>query len=361
MSSTSSPIPSQDIVFESLPMSKGFLGLIKLQRAKQLNALNRSMIEVLFEQVKKWEQDESCNLVVIVSELEKAFCVGGDVKEIYRHISSNNKQAAIDYLNLEYDFDFFLRNMDTPVVCYSQGMTFGGGFGVFMGGRFRLASENASFAMPESAIGFFPDVGAGEFFAGIPLWQARALALSGMSFSAIDCALMGFCKLCTLDQQTLIAKLQQLEVTPLFIIELESFIESIVESKPEVGKSDLQANLSWLYSIFSSENLEMLVQKALNAHINNPWQQSIQDKIRYASPLSMCMSFEYFSHTRDFTPQDRLVLEKAMGKFFVDSEEVAEGVRALLVDKDRTPKWAKKHLGSCQDYYVEFLYDCVRV
>ena len=361
MPSSSLSSHSQDIVFESLPMSTGFLGLIKLQRAKQLNALNRSMIEALFEQVKKWEQDESCNLVVIVSELEKAFCVGGDVKEIYRHISSNNKQAAIDYLNLEYDFDFFLRNMDTPVVCYSQGMTFGGGFGVFMGGRFRLASENASFAMPESAIGFFPDVGAGEFFAGIPLWQARALALSGVTISASDCAFLGFCKLCSLPQKTLISNIQHLEVDDNFQQDLETSLESLADCKPELHNADFHANISWLYSIFSSDNLESLVHKALNVPTSNPWQQSIQEKIRYASPLSMAMSFEYFFHTRDQIPEYRLLLEKAMGKFFVDSQEVAEGVRALLVDKDKKPKWAKAHFAESQEIFVEFLCDCVSV
>ncbi|XP_012583148.1 PREDICTED: 3-hydroxyisobutyryl-CoA hydrolase, mitochondrial isoform X2 [Condylura cristata] len=174
-----------DAAGEVLLERKGCAGVITLNRPKYLNALNLNMIRQIYPQLKKWEQDPGTFLIIIKGTGGKAFCAGGDIKAVSEAGKAKQKLAQ-DFFREEYMLNSAIESCQKPYVALIHGITMGGGVGLSVHGQFRVATEKSLFAMPETAIGLFPDVGGGYFLPRLQGKLGYFLALTGFRLKGRD-------------------------------------------------------------------------------------------------------------------------------------------------------------------------------
>uniref|UniRef100_A0A8C3YH09 3-hydroxyisobutyryl-CoA hydrolase n=1 Tax=Catagonus wagneri TaxID=51154 RepID=A0A8C3YH09_9CETA len=174
-----------DAAAEVLLERKGCAGVITLNRPKFLNALNLSMIRQIYPQLKKWEQDPETFLIIMKGAGEKAFCAGGDIRVISENVKTNPKVTQ-DFFREEYMLNNAIDCCLKPYIAFIHGITMGGGVGLSVHGQFRVATEKSLFAMPETAIGLFPDVGGGYFLPRLQGKLGYFLALTGFRLKGRD-------------------------------------------------------------------------------------------------------------------------------------------------------------------------------
>ena len=177
--------------FTRIPLEKdqGYLGVAILDRPKTLNALDQMMIEELLVVCDEIESDNSIQALWIESSTERAFCVGGDVRDITNHGQKGgltDLANAEAYLADEYALDIRLRQLDVPVFAWGDGYIMGGGMGIFQSADIRMVTEHSKLAMPEVRIGFIPDCGASWFLNRVTHGLGLCLAMSGATVSSID-------------------------------------------------------------------------------------------------------------------------------------------------------------------------------
>ena len=169
----------------------GTAGLIELDRPKALNAISYDMAVAISAQMQAWSHDNSITHVVIAGSTPRAFCAGGDVRDLYQYIQRGDFDRTRVYFRAEYNADLDVYACSKPVVSLADGIVMGGGAGLMQCSRYRVASETTRFAMPESAIGLFPDAGASIFLGRIPRPFAMFLGLTGQIIGARDLMLLG--------------------------------------------------------------------------------------------------------------------------------------------------------------------------
>ena len=164
---------------------KESLGLITLNRPKALNALTLSMVRKIHPKLKEWENDSSIKYVLIKAQGEKAFCAGGDIRALHDW-GKNNEDEAIGFYREEYTLNQYIKRYPKPYISLVNGIVMGGGVGLSVHGSHRIAGENYSFAMPETGIGLFPDVGGSFFLSRLKYEAGTYLALTGSRIKAAD-------------------------------------------------------------------------------------------------------------------------------------------------------------------------------
>ncbi|XP_036174762.1 3-hydroxyisobutyryl-CoA hydrolase, mitochondrial isoform X4 [Myotis myotis] len=247
-----------DAAGEVLLERRGCAGVITLNRPKALNALNLSMIRQIYPQLKKWEQDPETFLIIIKGAGEKAFCAGGDIREVVK----GDRKISQDFFREEYVLNNAIDSCQKPYVAFIHGITMGGGVGLSVHGLFRVATEKSLFAMPETAIGLFPDVGGGYF---LPRLQGRLgyfLALTGFRLKGRDVYRAGIAthfvdseKLNLLEEDLLSLKSPSKE-------KIADVLETYhAKSKADEGKAfALEEHLGRINSCFSANTVEQIIE-----------------------------------------------------------------------------------------------------
>ena len=169
---------------------RGSLGLITLNRPKALNALTLSMVREIHPKLEEWESNPSVKYVLIKAEGEKAFCAGGDIRALHDWGRNNDKEATGFYRE-EYILNQYIKRYSKPYISLVNGIVMGGGVGLSVHGSYRIAGENYSFAMPETGIGLFPDVGGSFFLPRLDYEAGTYLALTGNRIKASDAIFLG--------------------------------------------------------------------------------------------------------------------------------------------------------------------------
>ncbi|XP_068400888.1 3-hydroxyisobutyryl-CoA hydrolase, mitochondrial isoform X4 [Eschrichtius robustus] len=250
-----------DATAEVLLERKGCAGVITLNRPKFLNALNLSMIRQIYPQLKKWEQDPEAFLIIIKGAGGKAFCAGGDIRVI-SEARKENQKIAQDFFREEYMLNNAIDSCQKPYIALIHGITMGGGVGLSVHGQFRVATEKSLFAMPETAIGLFPDVGGGYF---LPRLQGKLgcfLALTGFRLKGRDVYAAGIAthfvdseKLGTLEEDLLALKSPSKE-------NIADVLETYhAKSKIDQDKSFiLEEHMDKINSWFSANTMEQIIE-----------------------------------------------------------------------------------------------------
>ncbi|XP_036279089.2 3-hydroxyisobutyryl-CoA hydrolase, mitochondrial isoform X1 [Pipistrellus kuhlii] len=329
-----------DAAAEVLLERRGCAGVITLNRPKALNALNLSMIRQIYPQLKKWEQDPQTYLIIIKGAGEKAFCAGGDIREVVK----GDRRISRDFFREEYVLNNAIDSCQKPYVAFIHGITMGGGVGLSVHGRFRVATEKSLFAMPETAIGLFPDVGGGYFLPRLSGRLGYFLALTGFRLKGRDVHRAGIAthfvdseKLSLLEEDLLSLKSPSTEN-----------IADVLESYQTKSKIDedkafvLEEHLSMINSCFSADSVEQIIDNLQRD--GSPFALEQVKVISKMSPTSLKITLRQLTEGSSKSLQDVLTMEYRLSQACVGGHDFPEGVRAVLIDKDQSPRWEPARL-----------------
>ncbi|KAA8588375.1 hypothetical protein FQN60_001569 [Etheostoma spectabile] len=303
----------------------GSAGVITINRPKVLNALNLPMIRQIYPQLKKWENDNETAIVIIRGAGGKAFCAGGDIRGTCRK----------------------------PYIALIEGITMGGGVGLSVHGRFRVATEKTLFAMPETAIGLFPDVGGGHFLPRLRGKLGLFLALTGFRLKGRDVQRAGVATHFVESK-----KIPELETA---LVDLKSpsaeDVSRVLDSYQSQSSLDsekpfvLDKHMSDIDRLFSSSSVEGIVQnlKADGSEFANKQAETLSRM----SPMSLKITYKQLKAGATLSLQDVLVMEYRLSQACMRGCDFYEGVRAVLVDKDQNPKWNPSTLEEVSEQAVE--------
>jgi len=338
---------SEEIIFER----KDDKGLITLNRPKQLNALNLSMAKKLYSQLRKWETDSNMRLVIIKSGDEKAFCAGGDVKAIA--LEGKNSKLAEEFFRNEYRLNNQIGSLPIPYISFLNGIVMGGGVGLSVHGVYRVATEKSVFAMPETAIGLFPDVGGSHFLPRLPGKLGLYLGLTGHRLEGRDLYKAGIAthfvcsaKLNELEDDLLRLKNADLKKIDALLTRFQEQWE--VDYKKEFS---LKPYIGRINSVFGAESVEAIIETLKKDQ--SDWAKKTLETLSKASPTSLKVAFSQYQKGSKMSLPECLKMEFRIVQNFMINHDFFEGVRALLIDKDNNPKWNPSSLSELSDQQIE--------
>ncbi|XP_037018863.2 3-hydroxyisobutyryl-CoA hydrolase, mitochondrial isoform X3 [Artibeus jamaicensis] len=304
---------------EVLLERRGCAGVITLNRPKKLNALNLSMIRQIYPQLKKWEQDPETFLIIIKGAGTKAFCAGGDIIDIVK----GNQKITQNFFREEYILNNAIASCQKPYVALIHGITMGGGVGVSVHGHFRVATEKSLFAMPETAIGF--------------RLKGRDVHAAGIATHFVDSEKLGM-----LEEDLLALKSPSKE-------NIADVLETYhTKSKIDQGKSFiLEEHMDKINSWFSANTVEQIIENLQRDGSSFALEQL--KVINKMSPTSLKITLRQLIEGSSLTLPEVLTMEYRLSQACMRGHDFQEGVRAVLIDKDQSPKWKPATLKEVTD------------
>ncbi|XP_030435518.1 3-hydroxyisobutyryl-CoA hydrolase, mitochondrial isoform X2 [Gopherus evgoodei] len=341
-----------DSTAEVLLEKRGCAGVITLNRPKALNAFNLSMIRQIFLQLKTWEKDPETFLIIIKGTGGKAFCAGGDIRAI-TDAGKVGDRLTQDFFREEYILNNAIGTCQKPYVALIDGITMGGGVGLSVHGHFRVATEKTLFAMPETAIGLFPDVGGGYFLPRLSGKIGYCLALTGFRLKGRDSQKAGIA--------THFVESEKLPALEEDLIALKSpskeNVADVLNSYHMKCKIDqekqfvLDEHMDKINSLFSANSMEEIIQNLKQD--GSPFALKQLETINKMSPTSLKMTLRQLREGASMNLQDVLIMEYRLSQACMSGHDFYEGVRAVLIDKDQVPKWKPATLEEVTDEFVD--------
>jgi len=327
-----------EVLFER----RGALGLITLNRPKALNALTREMCLAMKAQLDAWASDDAAKTVAIRGSGERAFCAGGDIRSLYDSGKAGTPYA-LEFYRDEYVLDTAIKRYPKPYVALISGIVMGGGVGVSVHGSHRVADETTTFAMPETGIGLFPDVGGSYFLPRCAGEIGMYLALTGARLKTADCLYAGIAThfVPAAKRDALIEGLAAGQPP-------DAVLGGVCETVPDTFLADHRAAID---AIFAKPSVEAIL-AALDAD-HTDWSRDTARIIRTKSPTSTKLTFRQLRKGREMSFEDCMRMEYRMVHGIVAGHDFYEGVRAAIIDKDGTPKWQPSALEAVTDTDIE--------
>ena len=314
---------------ETLVARDGGLGRLTLNRPQALHALTTVMCSTCITVLSDWRRDPAVQAVLIDHSGERGFCAGGDIRMLADSGASDGRLARAFFFT-EYRLNHLLFSYPKPVIAVMDGITMGGGVGLSAPARYRLATERTTFAMPETGIGLFPDVGGGWFLPRLPGRIGLWLALTGARIKAADCLHAGLAT-----HHVPSERLPELKVA---LAENPIDIEALLaQFHVDPGPAPLRAHRAELDAAFGQGSVEAIL-AALEA--GSDWARAQALALRTKSPQTLKVAFRQLAlglAAPDFAAN--MAMEYRLGARVVQRHDFLEGVRAVIVDKDNAPKW----------------------
>ena len=322
---------------------KGSLGLITLNRPKALNALTLSMVREIHPKLKEWENNPSVKNVLIKAEGEKAFCAGGGIRALHDWGRNNDKEATGFYRE-EYILNQYIKRYSKPYISLVNGIVMGGGVGLSVHGSYRIAGENYSFAMPETGIGLFPDVGGSFFLPRLDYEAGTYLALTGNRIKASDAIFLGTATnyIKSENFSNLLEDLSEEKNDPKDIIEKYSTNPS---------ESEFKKISQFCDKIFKGNTVEEIVENLKNE--NSDLSKKILSTIKQKSPTSLKVALKSLRLGKEISFEECMMMEFRMVNKVMNDHDFYEGVRALIIDKDNNPNWKPNKISEVEDSFVD--------
>ncbi|XP_050282742.1 3-hydroxyisobutyryl-CoA hydrolase 1-like isoform X2 [Quercus robur] len=330
--------------------------ILTLNRPKQLNALSFQMNSQLLDLFIAYEEDSNVKLVILKGK-GRAFCAGGDVSAVVRDISAGNWRLGANFFWKEFTLNYIMATYHKPQVSILNGIVMGGGAGVSIHGRFRVATENSVFAMPETALGLFPDVGASYYLSRLPGFFGEYVGLTG---TRLDGAEMLACGLATHFVPS-----ERLSLLEEALCKVDSSDPAIISAvideysqQPYMKEQSAYHRLNVIDRCFSRRTVEEIISSLEKETLNkkDDWISATLQSLKGASPTSLKISLRSIRQGRlqgvgqCLVREYRMVCHVVQGKL---SRDFFEGCRAILWDKDKNPKWEPSKLEFVSDRMVD--------
>jgi len=319
---------------------RNHIGHLTLNRPAGLNAIDLPMVRVLQRQLDAWAQDDDIHAVVLRGAGEKAFCAGGDIRSLYDSYK-HGQTLHQDFFVEEYTLDLTIHHYRKPILALMHGFVLGGGMGLAQGADLRVVTERSRLAMPEVAIGYFPDVGGSYFLPRVPGELGIYLGVSGVQIQAADALYCGLADwyvhsdlLQRLDRQldTLAWNLNPLK-------DLQGVLATLgVQRLPEPPLEKLRPVIDHFFALPDVPSIiEQL--RAVTIADSHDWALSTASLLESRSPLAMAVTLELLRRGRHLPLEACFAQELHLDRQWFDRGDLIEGVRALIIDKDKQPRW----------------------
>jgi enoyl-CoA hydratase len=331
---------------------KGGLAILTINRPQALNALTLDNYRRIDPALRDWAADPSVHAVVVRGAGDRAFCAGGDVRAVYeagRGINGDPDLPAV-FFREEYELIRRIHHFPKPYLAIIDGITMGGGAGISVNGAYRIATERTLLAMPETGIGLFPDVGATRFLNRCPGHVGRYLGLTGARVNAADTLYCGFATH-VVKHDSVEALLDELshEHTP-----VEDCVRHFAVDAGSAPLAVLQPAIDRCFAKDSVEAiLEALGAESAGGGADAEWSEGTRAGLLTKSPTSLKITLRQLTLGRDYDLDPALALEYRLTQHFMAGHDFYEGVRAMLIDRDRKPQWRPASLAEVTDSVVD--------
>ncbi|MBJ7479795.1 enoyl-CoA hydratase/isomerase family protein [Rhodococcus erythropolis] len=305
------------------------LGLITLNRPKAINALNHSMVKAMAKALEEWKSDDDVKAVVLTGAGERGLCAGGDIVSIY-HDAKDGKTGSLDFWREEYILNSEIANYPKPYVAIMDGIVMGGGVGVSAHGDIRIVTERSMIGMPETGIGFIPDVGGTYLLSRAPGELGTHIALTTARLSAGDAIAAGFADhfIPSENIETFIAALAS-----------SSVADAVAQYAEPAPVSELLAQQSWIDAAYSADDVSTIVERLRASGI--PEAEKAAEQILGKSPIALSVTLRSLRHAKEAAGLEEVLNEEfRVSTAALASHDLVEGIRAQVVEKDRNPKWS---------------------
>ena len=337
----------EEIIFTELDGIDGKLGLITLNRPQALNALNHLMFKALNQQLAHWEDNKNIK-AVIIRAAGRAFCAGGDMRVAYQ-LGIKKDPLLKNYFADEYRMNSRVYHFSKPYIALLDGITMGGGAGISIYGSHRIATNNLVFAMPETGIGFFPDVGAAYFLSRLPYRMGFYLGLTGASIAAVDCLALGLVDHIVAKENfnEIILKLQNTSLTQ----HSDAAVTEVIRLYSQLAqKSDLLHHQVEIETCFSKETVEDILETL--ERYPSAWCEQVFNTLALKSPTSLKVTLRQLQLGEKLTFDKVMEMEYRLMCRFIEGHDLFEGIRAQLIDKDKKPNWQPQRVVDVDDSEV---------
>ncbi|WP_156681666.1 enoyl-CoA hydratase/isomerase family protein [Sphingomonas profundi] len=332
---------------ELLVTTEGGVGRLTLNRPKAIHALTRGMCLAMTDALQAWRADPAVHLVMIDHGEGRGFCAGGDIRAIWESARADGAYAR-GFFRDEYQTNHLLFTYAKPIVAFMDGITMGGGVGISQPARYRVATERTMFAMPETGIGLFPDVGGGWYLSRLPGRMGEYLALTGGRLDGADCHHLG---LAThyIPSDALADVKARLIAAPQ---DVAAILDAAAVAPPPAKIAEQQADIDRLFAADRYED----VLAALAAD-GGEWAAKQRAILATKSPQACKVSLRLVVQGRDHVDfADEMRVEYRVGSHVVQRNDFIEGVRALIVDKDNAPRWDPATPETVSDHVIDTIF-----
>ena len=344
---------------EILVGQEGGLATLTINRPRALNALTLDNYRRIDPALRAWAADPSVHAVAVRGAGDRAFCAGGDVRAVYEAglgIGDDAELPAV-FFREEYELIRFIHRFPKPYIAIIDGITMGGGAGISVNGGYRIATERTLFAMPETGIGLFPDVGATHFLNRCPGQIGRYLGLTGARLHAADTLYCGFAThivpheriaelVAALDGTIWVAGRERRQV--------DGLLARFAPNPDPAPLAALQLAIDRCFSGGTVEEiLDVLVAEAAAGGVHAGWAAETRAGLLTKSPTSLKITWRQLTIGRAYDLDAALALEYRLTQHVMTGHDFYEGVRAMLIDRDRKPQWRPTTLAEVTDGMVD--------
>ena len=327
-----------EIIFEH----RGAVGLITLNRPKALNALTYAMAMAMRNALRIWRHEDTVKTIVIQGAGDRAFCAGGDIRWLYDN-GKAGMPCTVEFYRHEYLLNMLIKHYPKPYVALLHGFVMGGGVGVSLHGSHRVAFETMQFAMPETGIGLFPDVGGSYFLPRCPGEIGMYLGLTGARLKTADALYAGLAThfVPATKRDALIAALADGKVP-------DMAMQDLAETAPATFLPEHRKKIDRIFGVASVE----AILAALDAD-HTDWAADAAKTIRAKSPIATKLAFRQIREGKALPFDECMRMEYRMVNRVIAGHDFYEGVRATIIDKDGAPKWRPATLADVHDADID--------
>lgn len=340
------------VLFDTRDAGHGYkIGVATLNSERSLNALSIDMVEHLEPQLKAWAEDDTIVCVWLQGAGEKAFCAGGDIVSMYNAAQAKPGEVVpevVDFFTREYQLDYQLQTYPKPIVVWGDGFVMGGGLGLMIGASHRIVTERSRLAMPEISIGLYPDVGGTYFLSRLPEGMGLFLGLTAAQVNAKDACWLGMADFALNAEQKesalhALCAVHWTDSDEVNRGRVSDALAQLADYAHELPEPALQPHYETIKELMSGDSIHLVAEQFLNADTNNKMLSKGQQTLAAGCPLTAHIVWQQLAHGPNLSLAEAFQLELTLSVNCAVQGDFIEGVRALLIDKDRNPRW--QHTG----------------
>jgi enoyl-CoA hydratase len=331
----------------------GAVGVVTLDRQKALNSLSLGMIRQIADQLEAWQKDPRVAAILLRGEGDRAFCAGADVRALY-DAGPGDAGLTRDFFWHEYRLDRLIHGFEKPIVAHWHGISMGGGLGLSATAPFRVCTPKTRAAMPESGIGLFPDAGGTYFLGNLKGQIGLYLGMTGVHLSPADALAVGLGThhLKPEGWSTFESELFAAEAADL---SAEAIGKRLDDMHSDPGPSEMAPLFSQIETLFSATSLKGILEGLRQSP--SAFAKETLALLETRSPTSVAYAFEAHHRSRGQSFDDIMVMEFRLSQACMRGHDFFEGIRALLVDKDKSPKWKPASFAELSQMEINAAFD----